>query len=249
MSVGVGRFASMPLARFYELCLDTAPGPDGDPDALGRFWAALLGLRLEEPPGGGLSDVVGEEPWQRLAMCPVPEPRTVKHRVHLDAYARSVADVEALGARVLAPAEETGLGWTVMADPEGGEFCVMLRAEPPARRLHGIAVDCADPASLAAWWGEVYDRPVVPEDGWFTLEHTTPDPVLTLDFQHVPEPKTVKNRVHWDVEGPPGTTRALEAHGAVRLDDQPRWTVLADPEGNEFCVFERPGLSLGLSAG
>lgn len=235
----------MTLARFYELCLDTTPGPDGHSDALGRFWAALLGLRLE-PVGEGsdLADVVGEEPWQRIALCPVPEAKTVKHRVHLDVYARSVADVEALGARVLAPAEETGLGWTVMADPEGAEFCVMLREQLPPRRLHGIAVDCADAATLASWWGEVYGRPVVPEDGWYTLEGTTPDPVLTLDFQDVPEPKTTKNRLHWDVEGPPGTTKALEAHGAVRLEDQPRWTVLADPEGNEFCVFEREGLTL-----
>ncbi|GAA4699128.1 VOC family protein [Nocardioides nanhaiensis] len=239
----------MTLARFYELCLDTTSNPDrperlAEGNALGEFWAALLGLRLEPLAEGGLADVVGEEPWQRIALCPVPEPKTVKHRVHLDVYARSVADVEALGARVLAPAEETGLGWTVMADPEGGEFCVMLRDRLPPRLLHGIAVDCADAATLAAWWGEVYGRRVVPEDGWFTLEHTTPDPVLTLDFQDVPEPKTTKNRLHWDVEGAPGTTKALEAHGAVRLWEHPRWTTLADPEGNEFCVFEREGLAL-----
>ena len=44
---------------------------------------------------------------------------------------------------MLAPAEDTGLGWTVMADPEGGEFCAFLRdpAELPAYRLHGIGIE------------------------------------------------------------------------------------------------------------
>ena len=57
-------------------------------------------------------------------------------------------------------------------------------------------------------------------------------------FAPVPEPKTVKNRLHWDVYGDVGE---LEAHGARTLWEMPRWTVMADPEGNEFCVF--PGLT------
>jgi hypothetical protein len=50
----------------------------------------------------------------------------------------------------------------------------------------------------------------------------------------VPEPKTVKNRIHWDVYG---TVADFEAAGATVLWEMPRWTVMADPEGNEFCVF------------
>jgi hypothetical protein len=56
-------------------------------------------------------------------------------------------------------------------------------------------------------------------------------------FGPVPEPKTVKNRMHWDVYG---DVADFEARGATRLWDMPRWTVLADPEGNEFCVFPFP---------
>ena len=55
-----------------------------------------------------------------------------------------------------------------------------------------------------------------------------------LFFTRVPEPKTVKNRVHWHVRG---DVRTLEAHGATRLGEGDGLVTLADPEGNEFCVL------------
>jgi hypothetical protein len=58
--------------------------------------------------------------------------------------------------------------------------------------------------------------------------------VLTFDFVPVPEPKTVKNRVHWDVYG---EVVDFEDAGATVLWEMPKWTTMADPEGNEFCVF------------
>ena len=62
-------------------------------------------------------------------------------------------------------------------------------------------------------------------------------PFESIVFDPVPEPKTVKNRIHWDLYGDVGE---LLAHGATHLWDRPNWTVLADPEGNEFCVFPEP---------
>ena len=50
----------------------------------------------------------------------------------------------------------------------------------------------------------------------------------------MPEPKSAKNRVHLDVVG---DVAEIVARGATVLDEQPRWTVMADVEGNEFCVF------------
>jgi hypothetical protein len=222
-------------ARWYELCMDTSE----ESSRLGEFWAAVIGGRLESSESDPAGEVVvdGLE-GGGIAMCPVPETKTVKHRVHLDVYTAAVADLEALGARVLIPAEESGFRWTVMADPEGGEFCAFVRprAELPPYRLHGVGVDCADPERVAAWWGARFGlSPKGYEDEpWWTLEHVTNDPVLTFDFAPVPEPKTVKNRVHWDVFG---EVADFEAAGATVLAVHPRWTVMADIEGNEFCVF------------
>ena len=226
-------------ARWLELCMDTVE----DGPRLGAFWAAVIGgehkTSVADPAGNVV--VPGVE-GGGIAMCPVPEAKAVKHRVHLDVYAAAIGDLEALGATVLRPAEESGLGWTVMADPEGGEFCAFLRDPDvlPAYRLHGVGVDSADPERIARWWGDRFG--LTPHDndggGWWTLDGVTNDPVLTFDFAPVPEPKTVKNRVHWDVYG---DVADFEAAGAKVLWTMPRWTTMADPEGNEFCVFPPNG--------
>jgi hypothetical protein len=127
----------------------------------------------------------------------------------------------------------------VLRDPEAGEFCGFLRDEPPPELLHGLVIDSTDPAAQAQWWGEVYDAAIVHHDsGFSTVENVPGMPILTMDFVPVPEPKTVKNRVHWDVWA--DDVALVVAAGATVLrepDDEVRWSVLADPEGNEFCVF------------
>ena len=127
-----------------------------------------------------------------------------------------------------------------MADPEGGEFCAFLRDEPPDDRLGGLVVDSADPRAQAEWWGRVYGTAVTANDGWFSLEGVPGMPIRTMDFDPVPEPKSVKNRVHWDVTAP-DVAPLVEAGATVlrKRDDEIRWHVLADPQGNEFCVFIR----------
>ena len=106
----------------------------------------------------------------------------------------------------------------------------------PTRFTH-LAVDSADMSLLGRFWADLLDWPVAYEDHEEVyLEAPDRDAsVLGIVFVPVPEPKTVKNRIHWDVRG---DVEALEAHGATRLWEMPRWVTLADPEGNEFCVFE-----------
>ena len=103
-----------------------------------------------------------------------------------------------------------------------------------------LAVDCAEPESLARWWSRLLGGSVeVDADGVATLD--TPDG-LSIDFVRVPEPKTVKNRLHLDLRGSDlsaATDQAL-ALGATRADDiydGGRWQVMRDPEGNEFCIL------------
>jgi hypothetical protein len=214
----------MAIARFKDLCLDA-----GDPARLGAFWAAVLGRTWEaRDDGDGL--LTGPTPQHTIWVNRVPEAKTVKHRVHFDIYARDLAD--------LVEPQHGELKWTVMADPEGGEFCAFLRPEIPAERLHGLEVDSADPEAQARWWAGVYGVGVTENDGWFTVEGVPGMPILTMDFASVPEPKVVKNRIHWDVTVP--AVAPLVEAGAVVLrepDDDIGWHVLADPEGNEFCAF------------
>jgi hypothetical protein len=219
---------SMAIAQFKDLCLDAV-----DVARVGEFWAAVLG-RAWEPKEDDDGVLTGPAPGHRIWVNGVPEPKAVKNRVHLDIYARSLADLEALGATVVEPFPQR----TVMADPEGGEFCAFLRDEIPAERLHGLVVDCADPGALARWWGSVYGVSVTDNGGSFTLEGVPGMSIQTMDFVPVPEPKTAKNRVHWDVTVPDAA--ALISAGATLLRESGGdidWHVLADPGGNEFCAF------------
>ncbi|HSE71102.1 MAG TPA: VOC family protein [Nocardioidaceae bacterium] len=108
-----------------------------------------------------------------------------------------------------------------------------------------ITIDSADPYALAAWWSKVTGAPLdeadLPGDPEATV-HLPEGP--TLLFVTVTDPKTVKNRVHLDLQ-PDGPRDAeverLLGMGAHLVDDRRRpdgtgWAVLADPEGNEFCV-------------
>jgi hypothetical protein len=218
----------MAIARFKDLCLDAV-----DVTRLGEFWAAVLDRtwKLQDDGDGVLT---GPTPGHTVWVNGVPEQKTAKNRVHLDIYARSLADLEALGATAVEPFPR----WTVMADPEGGEFCAFLRDDLPDERLHGLVVDCADPAAQARWWGMVYGMDVTDNGGWFTLAGVPGMPIQTMDFVPVAEPKTVKNRVHWDVTVP--DVAPLVEVGATLLSEPGgdiRWHVLSDPEGNEFCAF------------
>ena len=221
----------MTVADFKDICLDAA-----DPARVGPFWAEVLGLAWHTQPGGD-GWLAGPRPQHTIWVNAVPEPKTVKNRVHLDVYAHSLASLEAFGARVVLPRAD-GRHWTVLADPEGAEFCGFLRADPPAQRLHGLVVDCADAGAQARWWAKVFGEPLTRGgDEWYELDHPSGAP-FTMDFIQVPEPKVVKNRVHWDVTAP--AIEPLLDAGATTLrapDEDIQWHVLADPEGNEFCVF------------
>ena len=122
-------------------------------------------------------------------------------------------------------------------------------------RWYSVVVDCRDVAAQARWWGEVLDWPVVyeAEDEVVIAPRHALDDAATpweqratgLVFVPVPEGKQVKNRLHIDVAPPKDADQAeevsrLEAMGATRVDvgqGEQTWVVLADPEGNEFCVL------------
>jgi hypothetical protein len=115
--------------------------------------------------------------------------------------------------------------------------------------LREIVIDCADPLKLGRFWAAVLDWPLVETEKGFcwlssTGDYTAPPPLLV--FVPVPEPKTVKDRLHIDLN-PSGCNQAeelerLQALGARPVDigqGEVPWVVLADPEGNEFCLLGR----------
>ncbi|MCL8014994.1 VOC family protein [Streptomyces sp. AS02] len=231
-----------------------------DASAVGRFWAEALGWSAYSAgvstyvgPAGGLvwpdPVVVG------IDVVPVPEPKTAtKNRVHLDLATTSAAHQAELiarlkdgGARPVDVGQGGDVPWTVLADPEGNEFCVL---EP--REIHRdtgpiavMVVDCADPRAMARFWGEALD---------WTLHEVTDEHALFrspkgvgpyLEFLRTPGARTVPDRIHLDLLPYPGDDKEAEvsrlrALGATDLDlgqgDVP-WTCLTDPEGHEFCVL------------
>jgi predicted enzyme related to lactoylglutathione lyase len=105
---------------------------------------------------------------------------------------------------------------------------------------HCVTFDAADALRLAEFWSAALGRPV--RDGG-TAEFAVVDDGAYL-FIRVPERKTAKNRMHLDLDADDreAEVQRLVALGATRLedhDDGTRWTVMADPEGNEFCIIER----------
>jgi hypothetical protein len=218
---------------YRDLCVDVT-----DLDLAAAFLAPLLGLRQEERRATVLrlgDGVPGRTVWLNL----VGEERTVKNRVHLHVHVAGVEAVLAAGARVV----EDRRPWTVLTHDQVGELCVFVR--PVGRlspyRIHGLVVDCTDHGRVAAWWAARFGV-TVQSDGEVAWLEGGDGPPWEIVFVSVPEPRQGKNRVHWDVVG--STPDLLEA-GATLLrarDDEIGWDVLADVEGNEFCVFapERP---------
>jgi predicted enzyme related to lactoylglutathione lyase len=111
-----------------------------------------------------------------------------------------------------------------------------------------ISIDCVNTEPVAHFWAGVLGWQLQRKDDLLWMSESG-DPTgggLILVFARVPEPKTVKNRVHIDIS-PCGSDQAEElerliALGATHVDigqgDVP-WVVLADPEGNEFCLLAR----------
>lgn len=118
---------------------------------------------------------------------------------------------------------------------------MMTHEVMPRLEWEQVVVDCADPQRLGRWWAEALGWVVVDDGEEFEIR-PSPDRLPGLLFARVPEPKTVKDRLHLDfrpIDQEEEVARLL-ALGATRADvgqDSPSWVVLRDPEGNEFCVL------------
>jgi hypothetical protein len=240
----VGEARAMPT-RLTHLVVDT-PGSV----ALARWWADALGwvVESEDPeesyvvPPAGAAGVP-------LVFGLVDDPKAGKNRVHLDLAPTAVERLVESGA-TYADVGQGDVPWTVLADPDGNEFCVLEPRDGfgDTGTMAAIVHDAVDPAALAAFW--------VAASGWQVADVRERTTILRapsgdgplLAFVKTDEPHRYKNRIHLDVAGYADDDRDAEvarlmALGATPADvgqgDDPEitWVVLADPEGNEFCVL------------
>ena len=237
--------------RFDSVVIDAA-----DLGALARFWSEATGWpitydaddeKVVEPPDGS--------PGLVLDIVQVDDPKVGKNRVHLDLNPRTEEEQAArvqrlvgLGAR---PADigQQDVPWVVLADPEGNELCVLDPRDEYAGTgpVAAVVLDTLDPRGLAEFWAAATGWTIQrTEDSYATLAAPGGVPGPRLELIRVEEPKLVKNRWHLDVAPRAADDQAAEVArlkglGATDADvgqgPDHTWVVLADPEGNEFCVL------------
>ena len=112
--------------------------------------------------------------------------------------------------------------------------------------IKDLVIDCTNPERLASFWGGLLGRPIAGRTGpyvWLKRENG-----LGMGFQQVAEPKAGKNRVHFDLasEDPAAEQRRVESLGGQRLTgyEGGGFLVMADPEGNEFCIIPKDPFEL-----
>jgi predicted enzyme related to lactoylglutathione lyase len=110
-----------------------------DPEPVARFWCQVLGWQVVERDDDGVSIAPADGTWPTIDVLRVPEPKTVKNRLHLDLRADgSTAEQEVdrlvgLGARRVDVGQGPDVSWVVLADPEGNEFCLLSRTVQQVR--------------------------------------------------------------------------------------------------------------------
>lgn len=111
-------------SRWYSVVIDAT-----DPARLARWWAEVLGYKITFEAEDEVVIAGDEDSSPALTFVPVPEPKQVKNRLHIDLNpGHQEAEVERLvdmGARRVDVGQGDDVSWVVLSDPEGNEFCVL----------------------------------------------------------------------------------------------------------------------------
>jgi predicted enzyme related to lactoylglutathione lyase len=235
-------------ARLVALCFDA-----NDPPGLARFWADALGWELDDETGDVVSLVPTDGTTFGIDLVLVPEEKAGKNRIHLDLTSTSADDqtesvrrLVDLGARHIDIGQGPDEPHVVLADPEGNELCVI---EAGNSFLAGCgrlgSITCDGSREVGLFWSAVLGWPLV----WDQDDETAiraPDGTGPLITWGPPVgPKTGKNRLHLDIAPPAHVDQQAEVDRLISLGAAPidigqgdvDWVVMADPDGNEFCVL------------
>jgi predicted enzyme related to lactoylglutathione lyase len=120
----------------------------------------------------------------------------------------------------------------------------LRRREKMAIQLSNIVVDCLEPKKLAEFWAEALHFELKGGDDQFVFLANPNKAGTHILFQKVPEPRTTKNRVHFDLHTNKRDEEVarISTLGATKVAEQEqynlKWAVMNDPEGNVFCIVQ-----------
>jgi predicted enzyme related to lactoylglutathione lyase len=223
-----------------------------DPERLARFWAELLGWEIK-PDEDGFELVPTDGTGYHVGFYPSDEPKRGHNQIHFDLTSstpdeqqQTVARALELGAQHLDVGQTPEEGHIVLADPEGNELCVIPAGNNFLADTAFIgAINCDGSQAVGYFWSQALGWPLV----WDQDEETaiqSPSGGSKMAWGGPPvAPKLGKNRLHLDIAPPAGEDQQAEVErlislGAKRIDigqGDVSWEVMADPDGNEFCVL------------
>jgi predicted enzyme related to lactoylglutathione lyase len=234
--------------HLHALCFDA-----NDPPRLARFWAGVLGWEMAGESSDGIALLPSDDTGFRIRFLATQEPKAGPNRMHFDLTSTSLDDQQEtvarslrLGARHIDVGQRPEEGHVVLADPEGNEFCVI---EPGNDFLADCgfigALACDGSQEVGYFWSDALGWPLVwDQDQETAIRSPRGGPKITWGGPPV-RPETARNRLHVDLAPPDhGDQQAevarLVSLGATRLDigqGEATRVVMADPDGNEFCVL------------
>jgi predicted enzyme related to lactoylglutathione lyase len=235
-------------SRLFALSFDAH-----DPDRLAQFWAGLLGWTQRAEADGLMVLLPSDDTGFQLDFAPSQEQKTGPNQMHFDLTSTSLEDQQAtvakalgLGGRHIDVGQLPEEGHVVLADPEGNEFCVIEPGNKFLADTGFIGALASDGSQeVGYFWSKALDWPLVwDQDQETAIQSPHGGPKITWGGPPV-APKHGKNRLHFDIAPPAGTDQQAEVErlvslGATRIDigqGDVSWVVMADPDGNEFCVL------------
>jgi catechol 2,3-dioxygenase-like lactoylglutathione lyase family enzyme len=218
-----------------------------DPARLAQFWAGVLGREVVEDGGAAL--LPGDDTQLSLRFVPSRAEKVGRNRMHFHLTSTSLADQQhtvatalGLGAGHLDVGQRPEEGHVVLADPEGNEFDVI---EPGNAFLAGSGflgeLACDGTREVGLFWSEALGWPLVWDQDQETAIQSPHGGTIVAWGGPPVAPKEGRNRQRFDLAPAGGDQHAavdrLVSLGATRLEIGVDGTVmLADPDGNEFCV-------------
>ena len=223
-----------------------------DPRRLATFWASLLGWEVTDDDDG-FELIPTDGTGYHLGFYPSENAKTGQNQMHFDLTSstpeeqdQTVSRALELGAQHIDIGQSPDEGQVVLADPEGNEFCVIEAGNNFLADTAFIgAINCDGTQAVGYFWSEALGWPLVwDQDDETAIQSPSGGSKMAWGGPPV-APKTGKNRLHLDIAPPAGEDQLAEVDrlislGAKRIDigqGEVNWVVMADPDGNEFCVL------------